>query len=462
MDHHSNGHHNPWLVFGVVGLNVYMATLDSSAVNLILPLLSAEFEAPITRIEWVSTIYLLVICILLLPVGAVATRWGQDRIFRLGIFFFTFSSFLCAISTNLLSLIFSRTLQGIGAALTSALGGGIIASVFPESKRGMALGSIGMMVAAGSITGPILGGFVAGFWGWEAIFWINLPIGALTLFLANRWLPHFPTDSIRKTFDYHGLLIYSIVLILLLLSLSEAMHIGTLTTFVGFLLSVFLFLYFLHIERKHSTPMLPLHLFKNRLFTSSILFGLLNNSASIQSFLTMPFYLQHVRQFDVVTTGLFLTSWPLALAVIAPLSGRLTDRLGSRLPSFFGPIIQASGLLILSFLNETSSSMYILSGIVISGIGGAVFVPANNKMLLTSVPQKFLFIASSLMALIRNIGMVMGIAIAAALIQFFRHFTGNVQEDSGFLIGMHWSMLCAALFALITGIGTFLYTRKKD
>lgn len=438
-----------------------MATLDGSAVNLILPSISKEFQAPLTRVEWVTTIYLLVISILLLPIGTLASRFGQKFFFQIGIFIFTISSLFCAVSSNLPLLILSRSLQGVGAAFTASLGAGIIASVFPESKRGMALGSIGMTVAAGSITGPVFGGFVAGVWSWEAIFWINVPIGFLVLWLSFKWLPRFVRDEAKSGFDLKGALLYAFILIFFLLALSEGTHLGLVYVLLGIGVSALLFFYFIRFEKNQKQPMLPMHLFQNRSFTSAVIFGLLNNAAGIQSFLTLPFYLHDVRKLDVTTTGLLLSSWPIALAIFAPISGRIADRIGTQLPALIGPLIQAAGLLMLAFLSETSSLTYVLFGIVISGIGGAIFVPANNKSLLSSVPQKFLFLASSIMALIRNIGMVSGIAIAAAIVQYFRQFADIPTEPSGFLYGMHWSMLTASVFALITGIGNYYYTRKK-
>ncbi len=440
-----------------------MATIDGSAVNLVLPAIANQYGATMTSVGWVSTIYLLFISILLLPAGSLASRIGERRLYQLGIFIFTVASALCATSRSLPLLIVSRALQGIGAALTSALGTGFVAHAFPESKRGMALGMIGSVVAAGSLTGPIFGGTIAHTFGWSAIFWINLPIGITALSLSYSWLAKDPdrSNSSKPSFDYSGAIYSGIGLLLFLLTLSESATEGKTLFTLGLIGTVTMFTIFILHELKIANPMLPMSLFRNRLFSSNSLFGIINTSASIQALLTLPFFFAEVKKFDMKTMGFYMSVWPLALAMVAPFAGRAADRLGSRTLLLVGPLVQVVGLVMFACIQVESSQFYLITAIALTGIGGAIFVPANNKSLLGSVPKQFLFMASSVMSLIRNVGMVTGIALAAAIVQLMRQFSESPTTAEGFLYGMHWSMIGAALLGLISGVGPYFFLRSK-
>jgi len=452
---------NPWLVFTVIGINVFMATLDGSAVNLVLSQIAHNFGTPtlplpLTSVGWVSTIYLLMISVFLLPAGAIASKLGERKIYRIGILIFTLSSVLCALSHSLMTLILARALQGFGAALTSALGSGFVAHAFPESKRGMSLGMIGTVVAAGSLTGPIFGGIVATHFGWSAIFWINLPLGIVSLVLSSLWLEKEdfrPADG--KPFDYWGAVLSGSALFLFLLTLSESSSEGKLLFALGLVGTLVMAISFLRLEHKIDHPMLPLTIFKNRQFSTNTVFGVINTAASIQALLTLPFFFVEVKNFDMKTTGMFMTVWPLSLALVAPIAGRIADRHGSRIPMLAGPLVQAVGLVLLGLVQMDSSNHYLILGIAVTGVGGSIFVPANNKSLLTSVPRQFLFLASSIMSLIRNVGMVTGIALSAAIVQFMRQYAAVPTSPEGFLYGMHWSMAIAATLSVIAGIGAY-------
>ena len=261
-----------WTIFIIVVLAVFMSTLDGSIVNVALPNMAKALGVTTSKIQLVVTSYLIVIVGIILIFGRLGDMFGKTKMFRIGMLFFTIGSLLCGISKSFPVLIFSRVIQGIGAAGTMANNQGIITEIFPENERGKALGLSGTAVALGSLVGPGLGGIIVGATSWEYIFLINVPIGIIGLIFAFKLLPK-PTKKSNEKIDIIGSILFIFTMVPLFISLNEGVSIGFTSPLIicGFIVSFIAFIIFILVEKKLDSPLMQLDIFKNKLFFKYIL-----------------------------------------------------------------------------------------------------------------------------------------------------------------------------------------------
>lgn len=411
--------HYKWLVMGVVALGTLMATIDSSVVNIALPVISRYFHATITSVIWVTLSYLLTVTVLLLVFGRLGDLLGRQRVYGWGFLVFTGGSALCGLSRSLGQLVFFRAVQAVGAAMMFSNGAAIITAVFPASERGRALGINGSIVSTGLTIGPSLGGFLLDWAGWRSIFYINLPIGLGAMSAMRFLLPPEEASPLRPRFDFLGAFLLGVGLLSFTLALTRSDQIGWHSPWIagGLLLAGLSLGAFVGQERRAAHPMIDLNLFRNRLFTAANLAGFLNFVAGFFNVLLMPFYLQQLKGFSPSHAGLIMTAVPLTTVFVAPFSGWLSDRLGSRGLSSTGLFINAAGLWWLSRLDGSASPADVVLRLVLVGIGNGLFQSPNNSAIMGSVPRARLGVASSFIALVRNLGMVTGLSLAGAVFE---------------------------------------------
>jgi len=406
-----------WVVFGAVALGTLMSTIDSSVVNIALPVISQQFHAGITTVMWVPLAYLLTVTVLLLTFGRLGDMVGRQRVYGLGLLVFTGASALCGLSGSVRQLILFRVAQAVGAAMMFANSGAIITAVFPSTERGRALGLTGSVVSVGLTVGPSLGGLLLALAGWRSIFYLNLPIGLVGL-LAMYFLLH-PEDPAaeRPRFDFAGATLLGIGLLACTLALARGGDLGWRSPWIGggFTGAGLALLAFVWQERRAAQPMIDLNLFRNRLFTAANIAGFLNFVAGFTNVLLMPFYLQQLKGFSPAHAGLIMTAVPLTTLFLAPVSGWLSDRFGSVVFSSTGLALNALGMGWLSSLGEAASSVDVTLRLVLMGVGNGLFQSPNNSSIMGSVPRARLGVASGFIALMRNLGMVTGLAVAGAM-----------------------------------------------
>ena len=453
---------NRMIILINVVLMTFMATLDSSIVNVALPEMSKHLSVSTEAIAWVVTSYLLVIVGTILVFGRLGDLKGKTRVFQLGIVIFTFGSLLCGISDSFIILIIARAIQGLGAAATMATNQGIITHVFPSNERGRALGISGTFVALGSLAGPPLGGVIVDALNWKFIFLINVPIGIIVYLLGIKILPRTKNISSEKL-DVKGAALFAVSIVSLFMSLILGEEQGYLQPIIlaGFLMFLITFIVFIIVEKRTEVPLLQLSLFKNRLFTLSIFCAFTSFIAISSSTIIMPFYLQYTKAYSPLFTGLILMVYPLILAVVAPVSGYLSDKIGSEFLTFVGLSLNAVGLFLMSTLHETSSLVYLILFVSLMSIGNGLFQSPNNSLIMSNAPTHMLGISGSINALIRNLGMISGISIAV-LILYGRmsHKIGYkvsdyvAGRDDVFIYGMKGAYLTAACICLFGAILT--------
>jgi EmrB/QacA subfamily drug resistance transporter len=405
-----------WVTINI-SIGVFMSTLDASVINISLPTITQALHTHLKAVAWVVTGYLLVITGCLLLMGRLADLFGQRRVYLLGFAIFTLGSALCGFSPTVHFLIGSRMVQGLGASALMAVGPAIMATSFPDKDRGQALGIIGSVVSAGFLTGPLLGGFLVEHLGWRSIFFINLPIGAIGIFLTSKIMEgNELTRKIRL--DLLGAILLFLFVISLLLFLNRVSQ-GLTPSLWGFLsFSLICFIGFIMVELCSSSPLVDLHLFRRRLFISSLGACLLSFWMSAAHTFVVPFFLQNILNFSPSKVGMLILPVAFTVMVLAPLGGRVSDRIGVRVPATIGLTLTSLTIFSFIFLKGDVSLYHILWRQVVLGIGIALFNPANNSAIIGSLPREKIGLASSLLGLSRNLGMVIGVAFAEMVIAF--------------------------------------------
>ena len=294
----------------------------------------------------------------------------------------------------------------------------ILTHSFPGSQRGQALGLQATMTYLGLTTGPALGGWLATKFSWRAVFYINVPVGLLALALSWIFIPLDTGSSQAERFDPAGAVVFLAGLVALLLGLNQGAEWGwTSAPILGLIAAaVVLLVIFVFLELRNPSPMLDLRLFGSRVFSAATTSAVLNYVALYSVLFLMPFYLIQGRGLTPAQAGLILTAQPLVMAVAAPISGTLSDRIGSRLPATLGMLILAGAMLLLSRIGAQTSWATISLGLGIAGLGTGIFISPNSSALMGSAPRNRQGIAAGILATARSVGMVMGIGMAGAIL----------------------------------------------
>jgi EmrB/QacA subfamily drug resistance transporter len=444
-----------WWALASVGSGVFMATIDGSIVNIALKTIQDSLKAEFHAIEWVVLCYLLTITCLLPTMGRLGDMFGKRRVAIGGFVVFTIGSALCGLAWNVETLIAARVLQGVGAAMLQGVGSALLVTAFPPTERGQALGYIGTIVASGILIGPILGGILLNYTGWPAIFFVNIPIGIIAVAVALRARSSGRARSDQR-FDIAGSLILAGSLLMILYALTEGQVWGfgdprTLALLVGGIVAVGGFIAW---ELRFPAPMINMQLFRSPAFSLSLLASLASFLALSFNFLLLPYYLQEVLGYDPQKTGLTLIASPAVLALVAPVSGRLSDRFGPRWLSIAGLGIGTLGLLSMTSLTEASTQLDVILRLLLIGLGIGLFQSPNNSTIMGAVPRQALGIAGSLQAVMRTLGQTAGVAIAGAVwATLVTQSAGQVFNPitdapaSALVSGMHGAMVLAAVFA---------------
>jgi EmrB/QacA subfamily drug resistance transporter len=465
-----------WAVMIIVGIGVFMATLDSSIVNISLPSIAHDFGFPLSgAIEWVIIAYLVATAAILLTAGRLADMIGRKAVWSVGLVIFTLGSALCGAAPGLPFLIGMRAFQGIGGALIMAVSPAMLTNAFPAHERGRALGLNAVVVSLGVSVGPTLGGFITAYFTWRWIFYVNVPIGIIGLIATLRVL----TERIHRNpgrFDPLGAILLAIGLACLTAGLSFGQELGwtSIPIIVVLALSVMALVALPFVESHVPNPVIVFSLLKNRVFSSAIVSLVLNFLALFAVSFMLPFYLEQLRNFPLEVAGLLLTPLPITIAIVAPFSGALADRFGSRWLAAIGMTIACVGLISLSTLNQSSSILDIVWRLVLIGGGQALFQSPNNSALLGAAPKELQGSASGFLATGRTFGQSVSVAIAGAIFTATGGAAAGLMlvsqpHQSGakiaalqqtFVTGFHATFLACAAIAAI-GIFTSL-VRGRD
>ncbi|WP_072991196.1 MFS transporter [Clostridium cavendishii] len=460
---------NRWLILAIVVMSPFMACLDSSIINVALPVMSKDLYTNMAGIQQVVTSYLIVISATILIFGRLGDIHGKTTVFKYGFIIFVVGSFLCGISRTLNFLIFSRIVQAIGAAMTMSTSQGIITHVFPKNERGRALGISGTFVALGTLLGPPLGGLIISVVTWEYIFLINVPIGLVAFIAAMKYLPKDKLTS-KQSLDYKGAILFLVFIVALFWAMLKGQQIGYENIYVigALVIATISFFIFILLEIKIENPMLDLSIFKNRVFSVNIFCAFVSFLGISCINIIQPFYLQEVLKLSPAKTGFIMMAYPIVLTIISPLSGHLSDKIGSKILTLTGLMITTIGLLSMMLLNESSSIIAIIIAISLIALGNGIFQSPNNALVMSSVEKNKLGIAGGINALIRNLGFIFGVTLSTTILYNrmsykigYRVLNYVEGRADAFIYGMKWVYAVAALGCFIGFIISVIDKTKK-
>ena len=460
---------NRWWILVAVSMFTFMSTLDGSIVNIALPTISKDMQVPMNQSEWIVSIYLMMVCTCLLLFGKIGDSWGKIKIYRIGTLIFVIGSLLCGFNHSLAFLLFARVIQALGAAMTMATNTGIITEVFPMNERGRALGMIGAFVSLGSIAGPGLGGLILAHFSWAYIFWINVPVGIITMVISEKFLPKDITLSAQKI-DMGGFAAIAATIMTFFggVFLGQEHGFLTLIPLVLFALAIISFIVFLYVEKKVKLPLITFSIFKNKVFTMSLITALLIFSSNFFVNVVIPFYLQSARGLSPSYAGLLMMVFPFLMVIGSPLSGYLTDKIGPEILVLIGLGMLSVTQLMYMFMHADSPLWYYVIATAIMGLGNSLFQSPNNTMVMSSVTKENLGVAGSLNSFARNLGMVIGISMATTILYNAmsskmgeRVTTYIANRPDVFIYGMKITFLGSFLLCLVALLLT-LYRVKKQ
>jgi DHA2 family methylenomycin A resistance protein-like MFS transporter len=433
-------------------LGYFMVILDATVVNVAVPAVGRDLGGGLSALQWVIDAYTVVFAGLLLSAGSLGDRFGARRVFDAGLIVFTAASAACALAPSVAWLIAARAVQGLGAASLVPSSLALLRGAYREpSERARAVGAWGAIAGIAAASGPVLGGVLVGLVSWRAVFVINLPVGVLALWLGRRHLPRAGERQDGGNLDPPGQVIGIVMLTLLTVGLIEGGSAGwssasAVVPLLGFLATVALFLI---VERRAREPMLPLELFRSRTFSGASFVGLAINLGFYGQLFALSLYFQRERGFSALATGLALLPEGIFVAVSSALSGRLTGRIGPRLPMIAGQLCGAAGFAGLLAAGRATNYLLLVPGLVAAGFGMAFTMPAATAAIIDSAPAERAGIASGVLNAARQAGGAIGVALL-----------GTLLAGASFASGLHVAMaVCAASFLL--GAGAVAVAMKR-
>ena len=411
----------------IMMMSSFVTPFTSSALTLSLPDIGSAYAASANELGWVLEIFLLVSIVFLLPMGKLADRLGKRRIFFWGTILFTVSSFLCIFTPDMTFLLAARGLQGLAAAMLYATNMSIVALVFPPEKRGWALGWMVSMVYVGLACGPVLGRLLNYYAGWQSIF-VFITLACLACVLATKYYLHEEWLAQNATgVDAKGAVLYGIAMVLAMFGLSE---LANLSWAWGVLLGgLFVFGFFVRHELGAKDPILPLYILSgNREFSLSNLAAMINYSATFGISFLLSIYLQSILGLSSREAGFMMLIQPIVMAMLSPVTGKLSDKYAPGKIASFGMSVTALGLVGLVAAVHLKSLWLVVPVVMVIGVGFALFAAPNNNAIMGSVPKKYYSLATSMLGTVRLVGQVTSVAIVTMLLSLDWNFLTPSDE----------------------------------
>lgn len=401
-----------------LSLTMLLPSLGTSIANIALPTLAEAFSAPFQYIQWIVLAYLLTITISIVSVGRLGDLFGRRPVLLTGILVFMVGSALCAIAPSFNLLLIGRAVQGLGAAAMMTLSMALVSEAVPKNKTGSAMGLLATMSAFGTALGPSLGGVLIARYGWQAIFLVNLPIGLLTLLLAERSLPRPNIAAARVKFDHLG----TIVLALTLTSYSFAMTTGKnkpgLLNILLLIAALLGAVWFTRVEARAVSPLIRIDALRAPRLRGSFAMSALVASVVMATLVVGPFYLSRAMGLSAASVGALMSTGPFVAALVGIPAGRLVDRFGSHRMTTLGLYVMVLGTLGLALPGmEMGSWTYVLPLVLITA-GYGLFQASNNTAVMADVSADQRGVMSGVLSLSRNLGLVSGASLMGALFAF--------------------------------------------
>lgn len=450
----------------VVIMGTTMAGIDSSIVNISLPVMSKQFNCTLSEIEWVITVYMLSFSVLMPLTNWLKNRIGFFNLYIGAISLFTLGSLMCALSTSLDSLLVARVVQALGGGAMAPTSMAIISYVFPARVRGTVLGWWGLGNLVGPALGPTLGGILTEKFGWPSIFYINLPIGIITVVLAFRYLGVLRKQpKLKLPFDLTGFVALTIFLVCLQYGIARAEVVGITSPEILATLGISLlaFGFFIWIDRQKKDPIMDLALFTNYSFVSCILVTISRSAALFGGLFLMPFLLQEQMGFSEGISGLLILPNSVFMAALMPFAGRWSDKHGSREISILGITLLAISMYLFSLLDRGSSINGVIIAMVVRGLGMGLLLAPLNAATLSAVRPSEVTMASSISTLMQQVGGAIGIAVLAIITQaaYNKHVLAGLSDMPAHHLALREGFNISLIILLVTLIPAWFLPRRN-
>jgi EmrB/QacA subfamily drug resistance transporter len=447
----AHNHTTRRLILSSIIITSFINPFLGAAINIALPAISEEFSMGAVGMSWVSMAFLLSSAAFLVPLGKLADIRGRKRIFFIGNIIIAASSFLCALSPSGGMLILFRVIQGIGSAMVFGTGMAMITSVYPPQERGRAIGVAVTSVYIGLSLAPFLGGMLTQYLGWRSIFYATIPFELVVLWITWRYIREEWADAKGERFDLSGSIIYLLSMSAFMFGFSRLPDTPAIILVATGVLGL---VGFGILELRVQSPIFNIRLFAtNRLFALSNLAALINYATTFAITFLLSLYLQYILDLSPRDAGMVLITQPVMMAIVASISGRLSDRYDPRILASAGMGIIIVGLMMLTFLTEHSSIRYLALILAILGFGFGMFSSPNTNAIMGSVDRKYLGVASATVGTMRLTGQMMSMGIATLILHLF---IGNnpisAQHTTSFISSMRTTFI---VFVILCIVGLF-------
>lgn len=450
----------------IAAVGNFIAMLDSTTVNLALYPMSVDLNVSMGQIQWVMVAYLLILTVFLPFFGKLGDIFPKNKLYSFGFSVFALGAFLSMLAESFVFLISFRCLEAIGASIMLSNAQAIITRIFKDERRGKALGLNGCIVAIGGMSGPAIGGILINYFGWHSVFAPCIPFAAVGAYYSYKMLPNYVKKKTFK-FDYKGFIYFTISLLALLLAIAEGYEWGWTSVKIitlGVITLIFGGLFYFR-DHKINYPLINFSMFKIKPFTFGNIAVMTSYMAMFTNSILLPFYLQEILKLNAFWAGLLILPYSVTLSVAAPISGRLSGIYGSRYLTVAGPIVYILALLIFTTFDKSTPFWLIITASGIMGIGNGLFQSPSNNAIMTSVKKDELGIASGILALSRNMGNILGVAVTITLFETFREMflKRGLLYDSAFLSSYHVTMWFGILFGTACLICAYIaYKPEKN
>ena len=429
----------------LTSLGFFMSMIDSMIVTTATTAIRNDFQISVNLLQWLLNIYNITIAALLLVGVSLGEKIGRKKVYLIGIAIFTIASIFCALSTSITLLIISRMIQAVGACVMTPMSMAILTHSLPVDIRGKALGIWSGIGGLALIVGPVLGGFIVATLSWQWIFWINLPIGIITIYFAHNLLPESKGKDDKLNFTDILLIAISSAGIIWSLSTITTNTTHVITIITG-LSSLALAILFIVRQKISSTPMIPLRLFRTKVFTNGNIATFLLYASMFGVLFFLPQFFLVLENVNPLVAGLQLLPWTATLVVIAPFAGSAVDRFGERIIATLGLFLQGIGYLLIIFLfNATDSYIAMAIPLMIAGMGLSMAGPALQKAVLSAVEPIYLGKASGIYNIFRLFGGAIGTTICVIVFNIF----GGTTNSTAFAEGFDAVIITAGLISLL-------------
>ena len=468
------------LIGFIIAFSVFIWSFSAGIVTIALPTISQYMDINTALVSWVVVAHLLVLTSFLLIFGKIGDYVGYKNIYLGGLFLFTVGSYLSGISLGITQLIASRILQGVGSAMLLSMTPAIISKVFPHTTRGKIFGFISLATTIGLSLGYGVGGIVTEYMGWHWIFFVTVPLGAAATILTYFYLPELKPGIEYRGFDLVGSILIFLAVILLIMPIEMGSKLGWTSPLIlgGLISSGVIFLIFYRWEHNYKNPLFHICLLKQKQLNISIIAGFMTSFVLTGTIFLLPFYFELILNYDTDVAGIIILLSTLLIIVVGPMSGRLADKIGSRLPAILGALILATTMTIFTLIDPTVGEfgvVLIVLALIMRSLADGIFSPANNKLVMSHSPPKMVGSVSSLLNTAKYLGLVLGVVIFETIFDStISHSSGHMEGVTGtgafqysvpvetLLTGFHHAFLIGVFICVLIVAASFLAKENTD